>query len=110
MSKLPWYKRLLQAIGIGVTKAVTKLYEIIAPAVKQSAIEWINDPVNQAAALDAVRLAAARNLKGRDAFNFAKQAYRDIMGNAATGLAANWIDTLVQTAYFSHANTEKDNA
>jgi hypothetical protein len=108
--KLPWYKRLLQAIGIGLKKAAKALYEIVAPAVKASAIAWINDPDHQAAALLAVQAAAAGNLKGRDAFNHARAVFREIMQDAAANIAANWIDTIVQTAYFTHANSEESNA
>lgn len=102
--KLPWYKRILRAIGIGVVAVARAIYEIVAPAVKSAALAWVNDPANQAAAAAAVKAAIDRGLHGDDAWTVARDALLDQLGSSATTIADNWIDTLLQSAYFSIKN------
>lgn len=102
--KLPWYKRILHAIGIGIATAVKAIYEIIAPAVKSMALEFVNDQANQAAAVAAVKAAMARGLKGDEAWDVARDALLNQLGESAWQISANWLDTLLQSAYFTIKN------
>lgn len=106
--KLPWYKRILRAIGIGVTAVVRAIYEIVAPLVIDAALQYVNDPGNQAAAADAVRAAIARGLNGDKAWTMARDHLLNQLGESAWSIADNWVDTLLQSAYFSIKNAIED--
>jgi hypothetical protein len=101
---LPWYRRLLNSIGIGLAAAAKAIYKILAPAVRSAAIQFVNDPANQAAAVAAARAAMARGLYGDAAWVAARDALVAQLGSSATAIADNWLDTLLQTAYFSVRN------
>jgi hypothetical protein len=101
---LPWYRRLLHAIGIGAAAVVRAIYKIVAPAVRSAAIQFVNDPANQAAAIAAARAAMARGLYGDAAWVAARDALVAQLGASASSIADNWLDTLLQTAYFSVRN------
>ena len=100
----PWYRRLLSAIGIGVVAVAKAIYQILAPAVHSAAIQFVNDPANQAAAIAAARAAMARGLYGDAAWVAARDALVKQLGSSASVIADNWLDTLLQTAYFSVKN------
>jgi len=100
----PWYRRLLTAIGIGARAVARAIYQIVAPAVRNAAIQFVNDERNQAAAIAAVQAAIDRGLKGGDAWVVARDALLDRLGNSARGIADNWLDTLLQSAYFAVKN------
>lgn len=102
---LPWYKRLWHAIIGGVTKIAQTLYEIVAPTVHSAALQFVNDPRNQAAAMAAVQAAIDRGLKGDKAWSLARNALLDQLGESAWEIAENWLDTLLQSAYFAVKNT-----
>ena len=101
---LPWYRRWLAAIGIGARAVARAIYKIVAPAVRSAAIQFVNDPANQAAAIAAARAAMARGLYGDAAWVAARDALIAQLGASATAIADNWLDTLLQTAYFSVRN------
>jgi hypothetical protein len=101
---LPWYKRLLAAIGIKARAVARAIYQIVAPAVRSAAIQFVNDPANQAAAVAAARAAMARGLYGEAAWVAARDALVAQLGDSARSIADNWLDTLLQTAYFSVRN------
>jgi hypothetical protein len=101
---LPWYRRLLSAIGIGIAAAARAIYQIVAPAVHSAAVTFVNDPANQAAAVAAARAAMARGLYGDAAWVAARDALVKQLGMSASVIADNWMDTLLQTAYFSVKN------
>lgn len=103
-ANLPWYKRILRAIGIGVAAVARALYEIIAPAVQSAALQFVNDSANQAAAIAAVKAAIDRGLKGDDAWSVARDALLQQLGESAWTIADNWLDTLLQSAYFAVKN------
>ena len=103
-TKLPWYTRWLRAIGIGVATVVRAIYEIVAPLVIDAALQYVNDPGNQAAAAAAVRAAMARGLKGDKAWTVARDHLLNQLGESAWDIANNWVDTLLQSAYFSIKN------
>ena len=103
-STLPWYRRWLAKIGIGLAAAAKAIYQILAPAVHSAAIQFVNDPKNQAAAIAAARAAMARGLYGDAAWVAARDALVSQLGSSATAIADNWLDTLLQTAYFSVRN------
>jgi hypothetical protein len=103
-AKLPWYRRLLATIGIGIVDVARAIYQILAPAVHSAAIQFVNDPKNQAAAIAAARAAMARGLYGTAAWFAARDALVTQLGSSATAIADNWLDTLLQTAYFSVRN------
>jgi len=102
VSTLPWYRRLLHAIGIGAAAVARAIYKIVAPAVRSAAIQFVNDPANQAIA--AARAAMARGLYGDAAWVAARDALVAQLGDSARSIADNWLDTLLQTAYFSVRN------
>jgi hypothetical protein len=102
--KIPWYRRWLNTIGIGIVAVAKAVYEIVAPAVRGAAIEFVNDKNNQAVALAAVRAAMACGLKGGSAWAFARDTMLAQFGTSASAIADNWFDTLLQTAYFSVKN------
>ena len=106
MTTTPWYKRILTWIGLGAKAALQVIYEIVAPAVRSAALNWVNNPENQQAALAAVRAAATGNLKGREAWHHARSALLDILGEAAWHISDNWLDTLLQSAYFAYKNSQ----
>ena len=104
MSTLPWYKRLLAWIGVAAAAVAKAVYEIVAPAVRSAALQFVNDPRNQAAAVAAVKVAMARGLKGDAAWAVARDALLDQLGESAWAIADNWLDTLLQSAYFAIRN------
>ena len=106
--KTPWYTRWLRAIGIGVRTVARVIYEIVAPLVIDAALQFVNDADNQAAAVAAVKAAIARGLKGDQAWTLARDHLRNQFGNSAKGIADNWLDTLLQSAYFSIKNAIED--
>lgn len=107
-SPIPWYKRIWCAIW-GAAAAVAKaVYEIVAPAVRSAALQFVNDPQNQAAAVAAVRAAMQRGLKGDAAWKVARDALLDQLGESAWSIADNWLDTLLQSAYFAVKNAVED--
>jgi hypothetical protein len=101
---LPWYRRVLRAIGIGAVAVARAIYQIVAPAVRNAAIQFVNDERNQAAAIAAVHAAIARGLKGDAAWTVARDAMLDQLGESAWEIADNWLDTLLQSAYFAVKN------
>jgi hypothetical protein len=104
MSTTPWYRRILNAIGIGARAVVRAIYQIVAPAVRSAALQFVNDEANQAAAAAAVRVAIASGFKGGAAWEIARSNLLDQLGTSARGIADNWLDTLLQSAYFSIKN------
>jgi hypothetical protein len=104
MSKPSLFSRILTAIGIGARAVARAIYQIVAPAVRSAAIRFVNDPANQAAAVNAVQAAIDRGLKGGDAWVVARDALLLQLGTSATAIADNWLDTLLQSAYFSVKN------
>jgi hypothetical protein len=98
---MKWYQKILSWIGIGL-KA---LYELVAPAVKSAALQFVNCPENQAIALTAAKAALDRGLKGEKAWTFARDAMLEQFGTSALDIADNWIDTLLQSAYFTLKNS-----
>ena len=97
-TKLPWYTRWLRAIGIGASAVVKAIYQIVAPAVRSAAIQFVNDPGNQAAAAAAVQAAIDRGLKGDGAWTLARDHLLNQLGESAWSISANWLDTLLQSA------------
>ena len=104
MSTVPWYARILRAIGIGAVAVARAIYQIVAPAVRSAAVQFVNDPDNQAAAVVAVKAAINRGLKGDDAWDVARDALLQQLGESAWEIADNWLDTLLQSAYFAVRN------
>lgn len=103
-STVPWYKRAVSWL-FGAAKAVAAtIYEIIAPAVKSAALQFVNDKENQRVALAAVRAAMSGGLKGNAAWDVARADLVAQFGSSAQAIADNWLDTLLQTAYFSFKN------
>ena len=100
----PWYRRLLTAIGIGARAVARAIYQIVAPAVRSAAVQFVNDPANQQAAIVAVKAAMERGLKGGEAWVVARDALVFQFGESAKGIADNWLDTLLQSAYFAIKN------
>lgn len=101
----PWYKRWLRAIGIGARAVARVLYEIIAQGVRSAALQFVNDQANQAAAIEAVKVAMREGLKGTAAWHVARDALLNQLGESAWSIADNWLDTLLQSAYFAVKNT-----
>jgi p-aminobenzoyl-glutamate transporter AbgT len=105
---LPWYRRWLNAIGIGIVAAARAIYQIVAPAVKSAALEFVNDKQNQAVAIAAARAAMSGGFTGNAAWGVARAEMLAQFGASASVIADNWLDTLLQTAYFSLKNAEQE--
>lgn len=104
---MKWYQKVLNWITFGAIKIAKAIYEIVAPAVKSAALEFVNNPDNQAVAIDAVKAAIARGLKGEKAWTAARDALLEQFGSSVKGIADNWLDTLLQSAYFALKNAEE---
>jgi hypothetical protein len=104
---MKWYQKVLNWITFGAIKIAKAIYEIVAPAVKSAALEFVNNPDNQAVAIAAVKAAIARGLKGEKAWTVARDALLDQLGESAWSIADNWLDTLLQSAYFALKNAEE---
>ncbi len=89
---------------VGVAKAA---WEIVAPAVKQAAVDFVNDPKLQRAAHEAVYAAARQGLTGDKAWVTARDTLVAQLKAAGIQAAANWIDTILQNAYFAFANNDE---
>ncbi len=101
---IPWYKRAASWL-FGAARAVAAvIYEIVAPAVKSAALQFVNDRDNQRVALAAVRAAMSGGLKGNAAWDVARADLVAQFGASAQAIKDNWLDTLLQTAYFSVKN------
>jgi hypothetical protein len=87
-----------------ITGAAKAVWEFIGPSVKAAAIEFVNDKALQAAALGAVKAAASKALKGDDAWTAAREVLMDQLKQTGKTVADNWVDTLLQNAYFAFKN------
>lgn len=104
---MKWYQKLLHWITFGAVKLAQAIYEILAPAVKSAALQFVNDPLNQAVAINAVKAAIDRGLTGDKAWTLARNELLQQFGHSAKDIADNWLDTLLQNAYFTLKNTEQ---
>ena len=86
--------------------AAKKLWEIVAPAVKQAAMDFVNNAEVQSAARAAVVAAASNGLKNNEAFDFAVEQLKSSAAVAGQGVAQKLLDTGVQNAYFAFKNAE----
>lgn len=105
---MKWYTKLLTWITFGAIKIAKALYELVAPAVHTAALQFVNDPANQAFAIAAVKAAIDRGLTGDKAWTLARNELLQQFGHSAKDIADNWLDTLLQSAYFTIANTPAD--
>lgn len=105
---MKWYTKLLSWITFGAVKIAKAIYEIVAPAVHSAALQFVNDPKNQAVALTAVKAAIDRGLKGDKAWTLARDELLQQFGVSAATIADNWLDTLLQSAYFTIKNSTED--
>lgn len=90
-----------------LTGAAIAIWQLIGPSVTAAAIEFVNDKALQAAALGAVKAAAAKALKGDDAWTEARAILVEQLVRTGGTVADNWIDTLLQNAYFAFKNSVK---
>lgn len=86
--------------------AAKKLWQIVAPAVKSAALEFVNNASVQAAARAAVSAAAANGLWGNEAFEYALKQLKSSAALAGKDVAQNLLDTVVQNAYFEFKNSK----
>ena len=86
--------------------AAKTLWKIIAPAVKQAAMDFVNNADVQNAARGAVVEAAANGLKNNEAFDFAVEQLKNSAAVAGKSVSQNFLDTVVQNAYFAFKNAE----
>lgn len=104
-AQTPWYKKFLGYVGSFLSSAARKLYSIVAPTIIDAAKSFVNDPANQAAAVAAVKAAVDQSLRGDDAWAVARAALETQLKTSGKQVAANWVDTLLQTAYFTVKNS-----
>lgn len=93
-----------KSVWTWITGAATALWQFIGPSVKAAAKDFINDKALQAAALAAVKAAAGKALKGDDAWASAREVLLDQIKVTGRSVADNWVDTLLQNAYFAFKN------
>lgn len=86
--------------------AAKKLWQIVAPAVKSAALEFVNNASVQAAARAAVSAAAANGLWGNEAFDYALGQLKSSAVLAGKSIAQDLLDTVVQNAYFEFKNSK----
>lgn len=107
---IPWYKKALSWL-FGAARAVASaIYEIVAPAVQSAAVQFVNDAGNQRVAVAAVKAAMAGGLKGDAAWDAARAEMLAQFGASARSIADNWLDTLLQAAYFAIKNAVEEGA
>lgn len=87
-----------------IAGAAKTVWTFIGPSVKQAAKDFVNDKALQAAALAAVKAAAGKALKGDDAWGAARGVLLDQLKVTGRTVADNWVDTLLQNAYFAFKN------
>jgi len=95
---------MLKSLWALITGAAKTVWSFIGPSVKQAAVDFINDKALQAGALAAVKAAAGKALKGDDAWTAARGVLLDQLKVTGQTVADNWIDTLLQNAYFAFKN------
>ena len=86
--------------------AAKKLWQIVAPAVKAAALEFVNNAEIQAAAKAAVKAVAAKGLYGNEAFDAALEQLKSSAAVAGKSVAQDLLDTVVQNAYFEYKNSK----
>ncbi len=87
-------------------KAVKALWSFAAPGLRQAASDFVNNPQLQQAAREAVYAAARQGLTGDKAWVSARDNLTAQLKDTGIKVAANWIDTLLQNAYFAFANSK----
>jgi predicted ribonuclease toxin of YeeF-YezG toxin-antitoxin module len=95
---------MLKSLWTWIAGAARAVWTFIGPSVKQAAKDFINDKALQAAALAAVKAAAGKALKGDDAWTAARGVLLDQLKVTGQTVADNWVDTLLQNAYFAFKN------
>ena len=102
---MKWYQKVWSWFAGGVTTVAKAVYELVASGVKSAATSFVNDPQNQQVAINAVRAAISEGLTGDKAWVAARDAMLKQFSDSAQGIADNWLDTLLQNAYFTVANS-----
>jgi hypothetical protein len=95
-----------KSVWTWIVGAAAAIWEFIGPSVIQAAKDFVNDKALQAAALGAVKAAAGKALTGDDAWGVARNVLVDQLKASGKIVADNWVDTLLQNAYFAYKNAK----